>query len=66
MPKSRLEAHKLSGEILFDSSHKSSLFLSIYSISLYNAKDNAIGRKESAEEAFGIGITLYAVQDWEI
>jgi len=58
-----LKADKLSGRIELDSSHQSSLFLKMCLTTLQSGEDKAIGWKELFKWAFGIEVTLYAVQD---
>lgn len=52
-----LKAYMMLDGIELNSSHQSSLFLSIYSNTLHKAEDKKIGRKDEFELALGIGIT---------
>jgi len=57
-----LKAKKLGGKKELDSSHQSSLDLSICSNILQSDEDIAIGRKEVLEFGLGMGMTLYEHQ----
>ena len=58
VPMPFLNAKRLGGSMEFDSSHQSSLVLSICSKTLHSEEDSAIGRKDVFEFDLGIGMTL--------
>lgn len=53
-----VNANMLGGRMELDSSHQSSLDLSICSNNLHSEDDRAIGRKEVLKLGLGIGMTL--------
>jgi hypothetical protein len=58
VPKPFLKAKRLGGKIDLDSSHQSSLVMSMNSKSLHSEDDKAIGRNDVFEFDLGMGITL--------
>jgi len=58
VPMPFLNAKRLGGSMELDSSHQSSLVLSICSKTLQSEEDNAIGRNDVFEFDLGIGMTL--------